>query len=146
MKVTFRRDGFKDEFVCPVHRELYQVSPTDQHSSMAQRALQSYRYHAWFYDEAGAPVCDRCVTEGLLEGTVEVLNPDALRARPRLPRGVPAELVVSREAPGIMAAREALDQWGSIPLAVLERALEAAERHGRLAEIADRIAAAREGR
>ena len=49
------------------------------------------------------------------------------------------------EATRLAAVIEALDQWGSEPLGLLERALDAAERHGRLDRIAGRLLAAIRG-
>jgi len=141
MKVTFSTSpGPSQPRTCGVHTATYSISPRDTPRSFVQRTLQPYRFGPHFRDEVGQPVCDRCVVEGLLEGTVEVVNAQELRRA--APRTVAGFETLNHEAPAVAAARDALDHWGSVPLGILERALEAAERHGRLEELARRLFAA----
>jgi len=141
MKVTYSASpGPSQPRTCGIHTATYSISPQDTPRSFVQRTLQPYRFGAHFRDEAGQPVCDRCVAEGLLEGTVDLTNPDELRSS--VPQTIEGLELAHQEPPAVAAAREALDHWGLGPLGVLERALDAAERAGRLEELARRLFAA----
>jgi len=141
MKVTYCPSGAPAEpRTCSVHTASYSISPPDTPRHFVQRTEQPYRFGAHFRDEAGQPVCDRCVAQGLIDGAIDLTNPDELRSS--VPQTIEGLELVHHEAPAVAAAREALDHWGLGPLGVLERAVEAAERHGRLEDLAARLFAA----
>ena len=79
------------------------------------------RFVACFFDSDGEAVCDKCVTAGLIEGSVTIENP--------------SELMRS----DLAEVKEAFGRWGELPLETLERALQAADYRGRLPEFAARL-------
>ena len=72
-----------------------------------------YRFARRYFDDAGEVLCDRCVVEGIKEGSIDLANPADLSYAER-------------------DVKEALEHWAEIALDTFGRGIEAADRSGRL--------------
>ena len=71
-----------------------------------------YRFARRYFDDAGEVLCDRCVVEGIKEGSIDLANPADLSYAER-------------------DVKEALEHWGEIALDTFGRGIEAADRSAR---------------
>lgn len=136
-----RTPGTISELQCPVHNvQVAEGYPGDWGPRHRPLVSRPYRFVARFYDEAGTGQCDRCVLDGLKAGTVDLTNPEALEATRPAPLADGLKCI-EPQLPAVIEARDILAEgrWGEDPLAIFERAIEAASRQGRLGQLAARF-------
>jgi len=143
LSVTYSPKRSGGQLLCQVHKvpreDITGYSPT-------LSLPGPYSFVARFFNEAGDGICDKCVAEGLRAGTIDVANAEEFKASGAViceGRDV-TSLVAPVEPESIIEARAILakDRWGYQALDVLEVAIEAARRNGRLGELAERLISA----